>query len=180
MAFFVFAMKNLLTIPVLILTLWGCGKSDVEEPIEYTGPVREAEDVEFYYSDKDQVKIKMAAPLLHEFKSGDQELPNGVYMEFFDEAGRLESTLKANHAYYFKTENQWRGRGNVEVKNLQQNEQLNTEELFWKPGEKRIFTDKFVTIKQQGDVIYGEGLDAKEDLSEYTITKLSGRIQVDE
>ena len=173
-------MKNLLTIIALSLALAGCGKGDIEEPIEYTGPVREAEDVEFYYSDKDMVKIKMTAPLLHEFKTGDQEFPDGIYMEFFDEAGRLESTLKANHAYYFKTENQWRGRGNVEVINLQQNEQLNTEELFWKPGEKKIFTDKFVTIKQQGDVIYGEGLDAKEDLSEYTITKLTGRIQVDE
>jgi|SRR5690606_8725609 len=173
-------MKNSLTILVLSLLLVACGKGDIAEPIEYTGPIQEAEDVEFYYSDKDIVKTKMTAPLLHEFKSGDREFPNGIYIEFFDETGRLESTLKANHAYYFKTDNQWRGRGNVEVINLQQNEQLNTEELFWKPGEKKIFTDKFVTIKQQGDVIYGEGLDAKEDLSEYTITKLSGRIQVDE
>lgn len=173
-------MKIFLLTLGLALALSGCGRNDAEEPVEYTGPVREAEEVEFYYSDKDQVKIKMTAPLLQEFTSGDQEFPKGIYVEFFDEAGRLESILKANHAYFFKTENQWRGRGNVEVRNLLQNEQLNTEELFWKPADKKIFTDKFVTIKQQGDVIYGEGLDAKEDLSEYTITKLSGRIEVDD
>ena len=40
------------------------------------------------------------------------------------------------------------------------NNQLNTEELFWNRLTKKIFTDKFVTIRQQGDVIYGTGLDA--------------------
>jgi LPS export ABC transporter protein LptC len=88
--------------------------------------------------------------------------------------------LKANHAYFFKEQNQWRGRGDVEVKNLQKKEQLNTEELFWKQSDKKIFTDKFVTIRQQGDVIYGEGLEAKEDMSDYTINKLRGTFNVKE
>ncbi len=48
------------------------------------------------------------------------------------------------------------------MKNILKSEQLNTEELFWKPEEERIFTEKFVTIRQQGDVIYGEGMDAKQ------------------
>lgn len=157
-----------------------CSNGELQEPLEYTGPLSEAEDVEMYYSDKDVVKVKMMARLLYEYQSGDREFPKGIYIEFFDEFGKLESTLKANEAYFFKNENQWRGRGNVEVRNVQKSEQLNTEELFWKPGEKRIFTEKFVTIKQQNDVIYGEGLDAAEDLSWYTITKLSGRLEVNE
>jgi hypothetical protein len=49
---------------------------------------------------------------------------------------------------YFKDENKWRRRGGkVEVINTAKQEQLNTEELFWKPDTKKIFTDKFVTIK---------------------------------
>ena len=101
-------------------------------------------------------------------------------MEFFDEFGKLESTLKANHAYYFKEEDQWRGRGNVEVKNVAKGNQLNTEELFWKPKSKKIFTEKFVTIRQQGDVLYGEGLTANEDLSDYVIKKPTGDLEVKE
>jgi LPS export ABC transporter protein LptC len=157
-----------------------CSKTEIKEPLEYTGPVSEAENVELFYSEKDIVKVKMVTPLMYEFKNEDRECPKGIYLEFYDETGKLESTLKANHAYFFKEQNQWRGRGDVEVKNLQKKEQLNTEELFWKQSDKKIFTDKFVTIRQQGDVIYGEGLEAKEDMSDYTINKLSGTFNVKE
>lgn len=157
-----------------------CNKTEMKKPVEYTGPISEAEKVELYYTENDKVKIKMLADVLYEFQTGDREFPKGIYMEFYKEDGSLESTLRANHAYFFKAENQWRGRGKVEVKNLQKNEQLNTEELFWKPAEKKIFTEKFVTIRQQGDVIYGEGLDAKQDLSDYVIRKPTGEIEVKE
>jgi LPS export ABC transporter protein LptC len=106
---------------------------------------------------------------VYEFKNGDREFPKGIYLEFYNAFGKLESTLRANHAYFFKNENQWRGRGKVEVKNIEKNEQLTTEEFFWKPAEERIFTDKFVTIKQQDDVVYGTGLEAKQDMSDYTL-----------
>jgi LPS export ABC transporter protein LptC len=68
----------------------------------------------------------------------------------------------------------------VEVKNVAKNEQLNTEELFWKPDDQRIFTEQFVTIRQQGDVIYGQGLTAKQDLSDYVITHPYGELDVKE
>ena len=90
----------------------------------------------------------------------------------------MTSTLKANQAYFFKEENKWRGRGNVEVKNIEKQQQLNTEELFWKPDTKKIFTDKFVTIKLESEVIYGIGLDAAQDLSYYTIKDPKGEILI--
>lgn len=162
------------------MLLVSCSKTEVKEPVEYTGPLSEAEDVELFYSEKDIIKIKMNAPLVYDYKSGDKEFPKGLYMEFFDEFGKLESTLKANHAYFFADKKLWRGQGKVEVKNVNKNEQLNTEELFWKQDDQKIYTDKFVTIRQQGDVIYGEGLDAKQDLSEYTITQIRGQFHVEE
>jgi hypothetical protein len=57
---------------------------------------------------------------------------------------------------------------------------LNTEELFWNQFTKKIFTDKFVTIRLQGDVVYGEGLDANQDLSDYVIAKPKGEFEVSE
>lgn len=172
-------MKPFIFLLPLFLFL-SCSNGDLKEPVEYNGPISEAENVELYYSEKDIIKVKMITPLMHEFKNQDRECPKGIYLEFFDESGKLESTLKANHAYYFKEQNQWRGRGDVIVRNIQKNEQLNTEELFWKQADKKIFTDKFVTIRQQDDVIYGEGLDAKEDMSDYTINKISGTFEVKE
>ena len=157
---------------------FACNGTDTKEPLEYKGPLSEAENVELYYSENDQVKVKMTADLLYEFENGDREFPKGVYMEFFDETGNMESTLKANHAFYFKKDDQWRGRGKVEVKNILKNEQLNTEELFWKPREKKIFNDVFVTIKRQGDVLYGEGMEANQDMTDYFIKKPVGDFEV--
>jgi LPS export ABC transporter protein LptC len=165
---------------VVTLLVSACNTNDLKEPLEYTGPVRKAENIELYYTEKDRVKVKMVAAELHEFIGGDREFPKGIYLEFYDEFGKMESTLRANHAYFTKKENLWRGRGKVEVRNIAKKEQLNTEELFWKQTEERIYTDKFVTIRMQGDVIYGEGLEANQDMSEYVIKKPVGEFEVQE
>ncbi len=167
------------TFIILSFLAIGCTQTDLKEPVEYTGPLREVENVELYNSEDEQIKSKLTAELFYEFANGDREFPKGVYIEMYNEFGRLQSTLRANYAKYIKQEDHWRGQGKVEVKNIEKNEQLNTEELFWNPKTKKIFTSKFVTIKVQGDVIYGTGLDAMQDLSDYQITNPKGTIEVE-
>jgi LPS export ABC transporter protein LptC len=174
-----FALRSFFCV-CLLAGLYGCSKTEVKERLTYKGPLREVEKMETYYSEGNRIKTKMTADIFYEFENGDREFPKGIYIESFNDLGKLESTLKANNAYFFKAENKWRGRGKVEVKNIEKSEQLNTEELFWKQNEKRIFTDSFVTIREEGDVIYGVGLDAKQDLTEYTIVKPYGEFDVKE
>lgn len=164
----------------IVIAVFGCTKSDLKEPVEYTGPTREVENIELYNSENERIKSKVVADLVYEFANGDQEFPKGVYIEMYNEFGRLQSTLRANYARFIKAEGHWLGQGKVELKNIEKNDQLNTEELFYNPKTKKIFTDKFVTIRQQGDVIYGTGLDAMQDLSDYVITNPEGIIEVDE
>lgn len=160
--------------------LIGCNTQETAKPILYEGPLSEGEDITMHYSEKDVVKVLLNAKKIFEFQNGDREFPEGIYMEFYDELGKLNSTLQANSAYFFKEENKWRGRGNVIVINTAKQEQLNTEELFWKPDTKKIFTDKFVTIKLQNEVIYGTGLDAAQDLSTYQIKNPEGEFVVED
>lgn len=158
--------------------LFGCRQKEATVPVEYNGPLSEMEDVNMLYSEKDRIRVKMLAAKILEFKNGDKEFPDGLYLEFYNQAGIMTSTLKANHAFYFKEEDQWRARGKVEVKNIEKKQQLNTEELFWKETTRKIFTDKFVTIKLENEVIYGTGLDATQDLSNYTIRKPEGIFEI--
>jgi LPS export ABC transporter protein LptC len=162
------------------MLLMGCNAQETAKPILYEGPLSEGEDITMHYSEKDIVKVLLKAKKIFEFQNGDREFPEGIYMEFYDEFGKLNSTLQANSAYFFKEENKWRGRGKVEVINTAKQEQLNTEELFWKPDTKKIFTDKFVTIKLQNEVIYGTGLDAAQDLSTYQIKNPEGEFVVED
>lgn len=167
-------------IPLLLFVLAACEGAEQTQPLVYDGPEKEMENVELYHTENEKIKLKMKAPVIYEYLNGDREFPKGLNIDFFDETGKMTTTLHANEAFYNKEKAEWRGRGNVEVKNIQTNEQLNTEELFWKPGDQKIYTDKFVTIRQQNDVIYGEGLDAKDDMSDYRIHKVSGTLEIKE
>lgn len=179
MAFFYSKLAKATTC-ALFLTMASCGDTGTSEILIYDGPVREAENVEHYYAENGLIKVKMVAEQLFELQNGDRQFPKGIYLEFYDETGKIESTLRANQAFFIKEDELWRGVGNVEVINTQKREQLNTEELYWKPKDKRIYTEKFVTIRMQSDVIYGEGLEAAQDMSSYRILKPSGTLEVKE
>ncbi len=169
-------MKNFLYL-LFVLSV-SCTQKENTAPQEYEGPLQEAEGVELDYTENQLIKVKMKTQLLYEFKTGDREFPKGIYLEFYNESGKLSSTLQADHAYYFKSEDKWRAVGKVEVINTEKNEQLNTEELFWFPAKEEILTEKFVTIRQQQSIIYGEGLKAKQDMSTYSIIKPQGEIEI--
>lgn len=178
--FHFYAMKTVTAFFLSLFLLMGCQSKEHTQIQIYEGPLREAEGVELDYSENDMVTVKMRAEAVFEFQNGDREFPKGLYLEFYDEFGKLSSTLRADHAFYVKEEDRWRARGKVEVINKLKNEQLNTEELFWEPAKEKIYTDSFVTIRQQNDVLYGQGLEAKQDMSSYTIKKPQGEIEIKE
>ena len=66
--------------------------------------------------------------------------------------------------------------GNVVVVNKQKQEKLLTPELNWNPITKKVFTEKRVTVISQmtGEKLYGTGLDANQDFTNYSIRKPSG------
>ncbi|MFM7193424.1 MAG: LPS export ABC transporter periplasmic protein LptC [Bacteroidota bacterium] len=159
--------------------LASCGGLEHRRVIEYQGPIREADTIEMLYAEEDALKVKMKAGKVREFQNGDREFPDGIFIEFFDSL-RLTTVLSANRAYYFKSTNKWRAQGKVELKSMLQDEQLNTEELYWFPGTKKVSTDKFVTIRTGKEVIFGTGLDATQDLSAYQIRRVEGEFEVEE
>ena len=173
-------ISKYLGLALLFSSLLSCSTKENAKPVVYEGPQRQAENVVMHYTEKEKMKMILQAKKVNEFQNGDREFPEGIYLEFFDETGKMTSTLRANSAYYFRQEDKWRGRGKVEVVNIEKHQQLNSEELFWKPDKKKIFTDKFVTITDNQDVIYGTGLDADQDLSNYSLGNTSGRLSVKE
>ncbi|MEQ8573967.1 MAG: LPS export ABC transporter periplasmic protein LptC, partial [Fulvivirga sp.] len=105
----------------LLLIISACGNTDKEisDLQPYEGPINMAEDMVLYRSETATLRVKLVTPKFLEFASGDREFPEGLYMEFFDETGKMTTTLKADEARYFKEEDHWRGRGNVVIKNIE-------------------------------------------------------------
>ena len=163
--------------------LFSCSskKDEMAEMPLYEGPDVEIKDVTTLFSDSARVRIKLQAKTQIEYqKSGDRLFPDGVYIEFYEKDGTISSTLRANHGEYIAEDKLYRGEGDVVVISRVNGDELNTEELFWSPDKKQIFTEKFVTIKSEGEIHTGEGMTASQDFTTYTITKPTGTLTIDD
>lgn len=160
---------------------WGCDDDSqtADDFKEYDGPVLEANNIEILYSDSAQLRIKLEAQRQLQYGNGDQDFPEGIYIEFFDELGVKTTSIKANQGYYNKEENKYTATGEVVVKNLESGEKLETEILHWEQNKNSINTDRYVEIESEGEILMGEGLEAKEDFSSYEILKPTGVFSLD-
>ena len=68
--------------------------------------------------------------------------------------------------------------GNVFLVNSK-GEQLNAEELIWDQNKKKIFSDKFVKVTTEDEIMFGNGFESNEDFSEYKVKKLTGQLKID-
>jgi lipopolysaccharide assembly outer membrane protein LptD (OstA) len=68
--------------------------------------------------------------------------------------------------------------GNVFLVNSK-GEQLNAEELIWDQNKKKIYSDKFVKVTTEDEIMFGNGFESNEDFSEYKVKKLTGQLKID-
>jgi LPS export ABC transporter protein LptC len=92
--------------------------------------------------------------------------------------GNNTTKLRGDSAIYLKANNLYRVMGRVEINNQVKNETLATDELFWSPDSKKIYSNKAVDIKTPDQVIHGMGMDSNQDFTEYTIRKVNGVVSV--
>ncbi|MEO1655017.1 MAG: LPS export ABC transporter periplasmic protein LptC, partial [Bacteroidota bacterium] len=137
---------------------------------EYEGPSLVTFDMETVYSDSGKVKVVIKAPRRLQFQNGDESYPNGVTVDFYNPEGVRYSQLTADKARRISTDNHYIAYGNVVVRNTEQKQKLETDELNWKPSGKEIFTEKPVKITTETEILKGKGLVASEDFSSYKIT----------
>lgn len=163
-----------LGIMLLAVAFGACNEHKTKQLDEikiYTGPVAIAENVETIYSDSARLKLVVKAPLQTEFQTGDREFNKGIEIDFFDPKGVQTTHLTANYARYDKQAGIYFATGNVVVENFVEKQKLESEELKFNHLEKRIYTDKFVRITTELDILTGTGLTAAQDFSSYKILK---------
>lgn len=175
-------LKNISCILFAILLLSACSEEsqNPDDFKEFEGPVMEAVDVELFYSDSAVVRIRLTADRQLEFESGDREFPEGVYIEFYDQDEIRSSSIKANQGYFNKKENKYTATGDVVVINYQSDEKLETEVLYWEPNKEEIYTDRYVEITSDDEVLMGEGLTSDESFTTYQILKPKGTFSLSE
>lgn len=173
-------MRSIIGLVVVLVGLVACSRNEeqivVAEP--YKGAMMTANQIKTIYSDSGQTKMILKAPVQLLLQNNDREFPEGVYVEFFDEKKDPKAIMTSNYAIFDKDKNLYKISGKVVIDNKREGKKMSTEELFWSPATKKIYTDKFLMIETANEVIKGEGMDANQDFSIYTIRKPIGIVSV--
>ena len=148
---------------------------------EISLPVEISRNVEIIYSDSAIVRAKLTSPLLkfYNVQNAYHEMPEGLFVEFYGSMKNIESTLSAKYGRKFQNQ------GIIEVKDSvvvinEKGERLDTEKLIWNEKTKKIYTNSFVRITTATDIMFGEGLEANQNFTNYKIFKYRGSISVKE
>ena len=154
-------------------------QEQLDEREVYQGAFYEVADLKLWYSDSAVVILMLKTAKLMRYENGDEEYPEGIYVEFYDKDTVITSTLEGDKAYYTKETGEYQAVGNVKLESLKNQQKLSTEELFWSRKDKQVYTEKFVIIETKEDVLHGEGLTAAQDFSSYRILKPTGELGLD-
>lgn len=144
------------------------------------GPDRITTGAEYLYSDSGVVRNRVRAGTISEFNGEHPrtEMTDGVELTFFDTTGNAGSQLTARRGEIQQERNRMVVEEQVVFINAK-GERLETEQLTWSRDSGRVYTDRPVKVTRARDIIYGQGLDAAQDFSRYTIRKITGTLFID-
>ena len=134
------------------------------------------------YSDSAVIRVRLQGPKMvrHLDKTEPrQEFPEGVKVEFFSPNKIVTSRLTARYAIRYEKEGRVIVRDSV-VWESPQNETLETEELIWDEKTEKVFTNKFVTVRREDEILYGYGFESNQDFTRSRIKAIEGKIKIDQ
>lgn len=139
-------------------------------------PTMLTRDVETLISDSGVTRYRIVTPIWYVYDETPDPIwrfPEGLKLERFDNFFRTEATVVADSATYFKDKQLWRLDGNVSLNNVM-NEKFLTNQLFWDQRQQKLYSDSFIHIERPDKVLEGYGFDSNQNLTRYTIRRVSG------
>jgi LPS export ABC transporter protein LptC len=142
-------------------------------------PSRTLINAHVIYKDSGRIVLDLESPRIEEYAMIDSpytKFPNGVHLFFYNK-NRIDSPgfLRADWGIMSEIKGLYQGRGNVVVIS-DKGDTLKSEQLFWNKKSRKIYTrDTVYIISKDGDSLQANnGLEAKDDLSEYILYNNSG------
>lgn len=171
-------MKHISSILFMLMLLFASCTNSIKEVEEVVNKseafVEVGKDVAMIFSETGQVKVKLNAPTVkrHLAKKPFTEFPDGLEVHFYNDSLETDTKLTANYGKRNDITEEFEMQGNVVVSNSL-GERLNTEELNYDRKKKQLSTDKFVKIRTESQIIFGEGMTANEDFTSWEILNVT-------
>jgi LPS export ABC transporter protein LptC len=130
------------------------------------------------YSDSGRVEMIMTFPLMEQYENSGQpyyEFSKGLNVQVYDGKPQPTGFVSSKYAKYSRPGDVWELKDSVVVVN-EQNDKLETEELYWDQKKDLIYSDRFVRFTNQDQIVMGTGFESDPHLRKRKIRKVSATI----
>ncbi len=176
--------NNFIVIFVLLVILLQSCKPDLKVIEDITrvddSPAESTFNIEIIYSSGGGIRMIMTSPRMDRYETEKPylEMPEGLEVLFYDSLMNVTSSMTARYAISYGDNELVEARNDVVVIN-ELNERLNTEHLVWDQKKEIIFSDNFVKITREEEVLYGDGFESDERFNQWVIKKPRGTFTID-
>jgi LPS export ABC transporter protein LptC len=170
-------MKIILSL-ILCLSIAGCTEERVKPGIDTSFnveelPAQESWNSKIIFSDSGKTKAILDAGHLRVFAEAKETLlDQNIKIDFYDEEEKKTTTLTAKRGRVDDATQNLYAIDSVVVRN-EDSTIVTTDELMWKNQDRKIVSDKFVTIISPKEKIEGYGFESDQNLENYVIYNIT-------
>jgi len=169
-------MKYFLFISLLVI-LSACSEEAIKPEIDNSFgeeeiPAQESWNAEIYFTEEGELRAIVFADHLRKYDKRKMTYLEGVKIDFYDSERKITSTLTSKAGRVNDNTRDMYAVDSVVAVN-DAGTRLLTDELVWRNKEKKISTDKFVTLISPTERIEGFGFESDQSLENYIFFKIT-------
>jgi len=147
-----------------------------------TLPIESARNIEAIYSDSGRTIIYIYSVQMDKYLGSNTyiEFPKGLKVLYYDTSMKVKSMLTADYAIVKDKEHIMEAQKNVVIMDKVKDVVINTEHIIWDQQKKIVYSNTFVKKTSKDGVMFGDGFDADETFSRYTVRNPKGEINIQE
>ena len=162
-------MKMMATATAVAFVVYSCKEKlgEAEQLDLEDTPTQVVNDMFVVQTENGNMKMRAEAPRMEKYSKGDtldyELFPEGFFVYGYDEQGRLETEIVADNARHMKYDDKretWEAFGNVVVKNLINQEVMETDTLYWDQENEKIYTHCYVRMYSPDGFMQGYGMES--------------------
>ena len=172
--------------PIMIATaaavafvVYSCkGKLEMTGTVDMEStPVQTVDDMFVVQTENGLLKMRMESPLMERYQTDSlsyELFPKGIAVFGYNEEGLLETELTSDNARHLSYEDgreSWEAYGNVVVKNIINQEVMETDTLYWDRKNERLYTHCYVKLHSPDGFMQGFGMESDQRARESIIKR---------
>ncbi len=186
------SQRVLFLIIVLAVAATGCQMHEsgvtVQTLLDEEAPTSESWSPNMHISENGLPRLHMKADYMARYETPDSTYmimtaldgaSKRVRVSIFDSEGDSSAVVTSDRITYFERARRFVAEGGVVVQ-AQNDRWLFSEHLAWTEINSRVRTPGFATIQTPSETLSGYGLDADEDLQDFSLARVSGVVMVED